>query len=169
MFHKLDFFDEVVDKRTFKIKNYDLAFKLKRHLEDDPDFIAYERSRVGGIMDYTNKMSPILDSNHKPSLLNIAITLLKNDLSIRRVSDITGLDYDFIEKIDMLFSGDDLSSCTSNIEIKHEIAKCLVELPYLTDEAIAEKSKLTITEIEDIRMKTHIAEKRVRGMSAARP
>ena len=56
MFHKFDLFEDVVDKQTLKIKNYDLAFKLKRNLEHDSQFNAYESSRDRGILDYVSSI-----------------------------------------------------------------------------------------------------------------
>ena len=151
MFHKFDLFEDVVDKQTLKIKNYDLAYKLKRHLGCDSDFNAYATSRDMGIMDYVSRMKSVRESNYRPSLLDLAITLLENDLPLKRVSDITSLDFEFIEKLDLFYFDDAQNTCSADTEIKYEIARCLLELPFLTDEDIAKKAKLTINEVEGLR------------------
>ena len=150
MFHKFDLFEDVVDKQTLKIKNYDLAFKLKRHLGHDSQFNAYESSRDRGILDYVSSMRAVREFNHKPSLLSMAIKLLKNDLPIKVVSDITGFDFEFVEKLDLFYS-DTQGIDDINTELRYEIAEFLLESYFFTDEEIAEKTKLTIKEVEKIK------------------
>ena len=102
-------------------------------------------------MDFVGRIKSVRESNHKPSLLDLAIKLIENDLPIKRISDITGLDFEYIEKLDSLYSGDTQNTCSADTELKHEIAKCLLELPFLTDEDIAKKAKLKINEVEGLR------------------
>ena len=40
-------------------------------------------------MDYVSSMSTTRNINHTPSLLNMAIELLANDVPVKRVADIT--------------------------------------------------------------------------------
>ena len=104
-----------------------------------------------GISDYVSNMSFVRELDHKPSSLYMAIKLLDNDLPVKRISDITGLDFDFVEKLDLLYTCDTQSAHNKNTELKYEIAECLLELSFLTDEIIADKSKLMIDEIERLR------------------
>ena len=91
MFGKFDLFEDVVDKDTLQIKNYELAYKLKQHLECDEKFNAYSMNRDTGIMDYVSSMRLLPKGKQTPSLLNMAIELIYNDLPIKTVADITSL------------------------------------------------------------------------------
>ena len=46
MLHKIDMFEDVVDKQTLKIKDYALAFKLKQHIECDPNLTPMRQAGI---------------------------------------------------------------------------------------------------------------------------
>lgn len=153
MFGKFDLFEDVVDKQTLKIKNYELAYKLKRYLECDDDFNVYADRRDIGIIDYVSSMRFAIESKHKPSLIYRAIILLENDLPPKRVADITGLDIQLIEKLEVLQDNeiDTQGERIVTLEEKYEIANDLLKLDYLKVEDIAKKTKLTVGEVEALK------------------
>ena len=83
----------------------------------------------------------------------MAIKLLENDLPVKKVSGITGLDFEYVEKLDSFYFCDMQGTSVTSIELKHEIAKCLLELPFMTDEEIVKNAKLTVKEVEEMRVK----------------
>ena len=151
----VDLFEDVVDKNTLQIKNYELAYKLKRYLEFDVKFNAYADSRDMGIMDYVScTVSVHQDRKDKPALLNSAIELLKNDVPIKITADITELDFRLIEILyDLNSDCESQEECKIQIEERYEIAGELSKLSYLKIEDIAKKTKLTVEEVAALRKK----------------